>query len=383
MIVNASAGNLIYVQIQYRLGAFGFLSSAEIQNNGVANAGLLDQRAAIQWVQRNIRAFGGDPSKITINGGSAGGGSVSNQLILYGGETNPPFRAAIAEYPWWQPFHNNSVLEDQYRELLAASNWSNLACLRSLNTSALALATAATYLVAYNARPALYGYGDFYYGPVVDGYSIRDLPSNEFKQGHFSKVPLLTDREGYEGYIFSNKSETNVAEETVDLEAVFPYAKRSFFDRLYELYPPAAFNTTFFQRQTIFGDFIIDCPTYYMASSTSDYSLPTWKLIFDAGTETHGATGEFLYGLTSNNATLAAIMKDWFISFAVALDPNAHSYSGVKKPFWPDYNAGAYGNVTSSFRAMDVNYTMMGVKPDPDASPRCDFFHGQSYAVRN
>lgn len=73
MMVDQSMGNLIYVSIQYRLAAFGFLSSPEIRENGAANAGLLDQRAALGWVQRNIRAFGGDPSKVTIIGGSAGG----------------------------------------------------------------------------------------------------------------------------------------------------------------------------------------------------------------------------------------------------------------------------------------------------------------------
>ena len=99
-LVNQSRGDLIYVSIQYRLGAFGFLSSAEIRENGAANAGFLDQRAALMWVQRNIRAFGGDPAKVTIIGGSAGGGSVLNQMILYGGQANPPFRAAISERPW-------------------------------------------------------------------------------------------------------------------------------------------------------------------------------------------------------------------------------------------------------------------------------------------
>jgi hypothetical protein len=58
-LVNQTQGGLIYVSIQYRLGAFGFLSSVELRENGVANAGLLDQRAALMWVQRNIRAFGG------------------------------------------------------------------------------------------------------------------------------------------------------------------------------------------------------------------------------------------------------------------------------------------------------------------------------------
>lgn len=49
---------MMYVSIQYRLGMFGFLGGSEVADDGVLNAGLLDQRAAIEWVQRNIRAFG-------------------------------------------------------------------------------------------------------------------------------------------------------------------------------------------------------------------------------------------------------------------------------------------------------------------------------------
>ena len=81
-----------------------------------------------------------------------------------------------------------------------------------------------------------------------------------------------------------------------------------------------------------------------------------------------------------NNATLGYIIKDYFLSFATNLDPNARSFSGTSKPFWPQYTAGV-SNVT--FAVMDVNYTMMGVTEDFDASPQCDFFHGQSYVVRN
>lgn len=117
-MVNASNGNLIYVSIQYRLGLFGFLSGGQVAKDGNLNAGLLDQRAALDWVQRNIRAFGGDPAMVTVGdllelgisnasltksqiwGGSAGGGSVTAQMIAGGAYDQPPFSAAIAEYPW-------------------------------------------------------------------------------------------------------------------------------------------------------------------------------------------------------------------------------------------------------------------------------------------
>ncbi|KAI5239119.1 hypothetical protein E4T42_08797 [Aureobasidium subglaciale] len=74
--VSRSNGSLIFVSIQYRLGGYGFLSSDPIQEDGSANTRLLDQRTAIGWAQRNICAFGGDLSKTTIWGGSAGGGAI-------------------------------------------------------------------------------------------------------------------------------------------------------------------------------------------------------------------------------------------------------------------------------------------------------------------
>ncbi|KAL9094046.1 MAG: hypothetical protein Q9165_003716 [Trypethelium subeluteriae] len=391
--VNSSNGNLIWVSIQYRLSAYGFLSSEEVRDNGNANAGLLDQRSGLEWIQRHIAAFGGDPTRVTIWGNSAGGGSVMSQMILYGGVSNPPFRAVVAEYPWWQPFHNNSILEDQYQELLTASGCNDLTCLRGLSEDDLKNATQQTYTAGYvpESISSIYGYGDFYYGPSVDGSVILDLPSNEFKQGHFTQVPLLVDHDGYEGTYFSNQSEVGIALETADLNAVFPTATPEFFARLYELYPASDFNSTFYQRQTIYGDFIISCPTYYMATAVSGAGQPVYKLLMNAGTEQHGATQPFLLSVPgaddSNNATLGRILRDYFISFAVNLDPNQVSYSGTPKPTWPAYYAaaGAAGgnSSTGSLNILDVNYTMIGATPDFDADARCDFFHGQSYVVRN
>ncbi|MCJ1476292.1 hypothetical protein MMC13_004958 [Lambiella insularis] len=380
-LVNQSLGTLIHVSIQYRLGAYGFLAGPEVSENGVANAGLLDQRAALGWVQRHISKFGGDPSKVTLAGGSAGGGSVTHQMVMYGGVANPPFRAVMAEYPWWQSFHNESIQAAQYRLLLNSSGCSDLNCLRSLSSTDLGIATNATYTLGY--ADALYGYGDFFYGPVVDGTIIRDLPSNEFKQGHFAKVPLFTAREGYEGYIFSNQSETTTVEETTDFGTLFPYAKQSFFTRLYELYPSSAFNSTLFQRQQVFGDVLISCPTYYVATAVSDWGLPVYKLVFDAGNELHAALNPFVESVytlpTGNNATLASILRDYYVSFATALDPNANTYSGIARPAWPVYQQ----KTSSDFAVLNITYTTIGASPDPDASVQCDFLHGQSYVVRN
>lgn len=85
--MDRTAGNgFVFVSIQYRLGAFGFLSSEELARHGTPNVGLHDQRLAFQWVQDHISKFGGDPSKVTIAGESAGAGSVMLAAIANKGQ---------------------------------------------------------------------------------------------------------------------------------------------------------------------------------------------------------------------------------------------------------------------------------------------------------
>lgn len=85
LITRSQANNgegVVYVAINYRLGAFGWLSGSTLQENGTANAGLHDQRMALEWVQKNIHLFGGDPSRVTVLGQSAGAGSIMHQITV-------------------------------------------------------------------------------------------------------------------------------------------------------------------------------------------------------------------------------------------------------------------------------------------------------------
>ena len=251
-LVNHSGNALIAVSIQYRLDAYGFLGSERLMTEGgAANVGLQDQRLALKWVQENIETFGGDRNRVTIIGGSAGGGSVTAQMVMYGGVQKPPFRAAIVQLPWWQQYMRDEQLERQYDTLISLSNCSSLACLQAVPEDKLKSITQASYLKGY--AEGQYGYGTFYYGPYVDGTIIQNLPSREIKAGRYTKVPTLVDRDQYEGWVFSNMSMQTMEEQTRDLRIQFPYAPESFFDDLYELYPREEFNSTFWQRQTWFG----------------------------------------------------------------------------------------------------------------------------------
>jgi carboxylesterase type B len=288
------------------------------------------------------------------------------------------------EFPFWQQHLRDQQLERQYNYLLEASNCSNIYCLRSLSEDALAIATQATYVKAY--ADGAYGYGNFYYGPYVDGAVIQDLPSREFDAGHFTKVPLLVDHDGYEGVSFSNQSLKTLQEERTDLNTQFPYANDAFVQEIFELYASADFNASFWQRQQWFGDFSINCPTYYIASTLTSLNIPTYKMIFNAGMQTHAATGPFLADPSSlppgfpnpgYNATLAAMMKDWWISFALHLDPNAQSWSDAHKPKWPIYGVDS--------QIMSINYTESGNVSDLsfDKTDRCQFMWVNQEIVQN
>ncbi|KAG8680405.1 hypothetical protein FRC08_016317, partial [Ceratobasidium sp. 394] len=95
---SVSAGQpVIYVSFNYRLGFFGFPVGKQAADKNSMNLGLYDQRLAIEWVQKHIRCFGGDPTKITLFGESAGAISVSYQMLYRNGQINGAFRAAIMQ----------------------------------------------------------------------------------------------------------------------------------------------------------------------------------------------------------------------------------------------------------------------------------------------
>lgn len=82
---------------------------------------------------------------------------------------------------------------------------------------------------------------------------------------------------------------------------------------------------------------------------------------------------------TANNATISTILKNYYVSFATVLDPNANIYVDAAQPYWPTYKNGDNAN----FTVLDFTYTSIDTVEDFDVSPKCDFFHSQSYVVRN
>jgi carboxylesterase type B len=99
--IRTNDNSYVAVSIAYRLGAFGFLSSAEVAKCGIVNAGIHDMRFALHWVKDNVHLFGGDPEQVTIAGESAGGGSVMLLAMANGGtEGDALFKGLVPSSPY-------------------------------------------------------------------------------------------------------------------------------------------------------------------------------------------------------------------------------------------------------------------------------------------
>ena len=130
---------VVVVTINYRLGALGFLADAALASRPggpSGNYGLMDQQAALRWVQRNIRGFGGDPGDVTVFGESAGGLSVLSQLASPG--ARGLFQRAIVESGTYQLTQQPLVAAEAAGKAFAAKAGcatNTAACLRGLPVS--------------------------------------------------------------------------------------------------------------------------------------------------------------------------------------------------------------------------------------------------------
>ncbi|KAK0610973.1 carboxylesterase [Immersiella caudata] len=198
----------VAVAIQYRLGAFGFLSSAEVAKHGTVNAGVYDMHFALQWVQKYISRFGGDPDQVTITGESAGGGSVMLMAMANGGtEGTKLFRRGISSSPYYptQPEFDGGMPTDYYLQFArragcleadeaVPTDGSLFKCLEKTDTIALQNASAYT---SYAAKASQWAFI-----PVTDGKLIREQPTEQLLAGKVNGERMLAGANANEGRYF-------------------------------------------------------------------------------------------------------------------------------------------------------------------------------------
>ncbi|HNW58664.1 MAG TPA: carboxylesterase family protein [bacterium] len=193
---------IVTLTINYRLNIFGFYAHPELSSESSwkasGNYGLLDQNAALRWVQRNIKAFGGDPARVTIAGESAGSISVSAQMAsplsrnLIAGAIG---ESGAAIHPTLAPVLLAEA-EKQGLEFAQQAGFKSIAEMRALSTKAIFDA----YLKSRR----------FGFPAVLDGYFLPKSLPELFKEGAQAQVPLLAGWNSAEipGYAFTQGAYT-------------------------------------------------------------------------------------------------------------------------------------------------------------------------------
>nr|GAT60463.1 predicted protein [Mycena chlorophos] len=252
-LVEASVANgkpIVFVSMNYRLASFGFLGGAALADEGSLNLGIRDQRLALHWVQENIKKFGGDPTRVTIQGQSAGGMSVNTQVVAYSGRNDKLFHQAIVEsgsYPQSYANAKAATYQATFNRLLT-----NTTCSNTVNgTGAEQLACIRSSLSAEEFRATAVGATSLF----NDGDILATTsPFAGYRSGKWNRVAFLMGSNTDEGRSFAPLGANTTAEVTADLSRSVPNSKD--LDRLLELYPdePALgcpFNTGDFQLNPI------------------------------------------------------------------------------------------------------------------------------------
>lgn len=194
-------GDVVFVSLGYRLGALGYLDFREFSTPDRpfdVNLGLRDQIAALEWVQRNIASFGGDPSNVTLFGESAGADAVVTLMCTPAAQGL--FARAIAQSPPPATSNGTELARLWAREFLGLAGVSRTDAAQYL-TSAAPDALVRT-AVTLSARGADEVPGVRPFAPVTDGELLPTHPLDAFEKGTEHRVPLIIGTNAEEGRIF-------------------------------------------------------------------------------------------------------------------------------------------------------------------------------------
>ncbi|KAF4610977.1 hypothetical protein D9613_006503 [Agrocybe pediades] len=335
--------------------AYGFIAGKEVLEDGVSNIAIYDQREALKWVNRYIHAFGGDSSRVTINGGSAGGVSVVYQMLAFGGNNDGLFAAAFAQSGSFLSSSPTSRGQVYYDKLVKDADCEDssdtLGCLRNVPLD--------TLRGAVDKSPDIFSYrgGAIIWTPHVDGSILQDSPFNLVRDGKISKVPLVIGNMDDEGTNFAlqytNHTSDGHFEDWVH-KYWFPDAPRSSLGRLFELYPSTpAEGSPFgtgdsnqlypqFKRTAAFaGDAIFQSPRRYLVRKLAKKGEQ--KLWCYASTKLKDTP---IMGSFHGSDYATGFLDDPLIYFVNYHDPNVPADSALTGGMlaWPEYS-GAEGSL--------------------------------------
>lgn len=363
---------IVAVTVNYRLGVFGFFAHPELTKESPrrasGNYALLDQNAALKWVQQNIAAFGGDPQRVTIAGESAGSIAVSAQMasplsknLIAGaiGESGS-IMGALSAVPLAEAEQNGVKFASGITEGGAMS----LAQLRAMPAEQLLEAT---------AKPGLPRFS-----PTVDGNFFPKSPAEIFAAGEQARVPLLagsnTEESGY--FAVLGREKPTVENYRKALARLYPGKA----DEIFKLYPATNETEVMDAAQDLASDRFIAYSTWkWVDLATKTGGKPTYYYLYArprpamrpemgdaaaglAGGVVRGAQaqaanqrpkprgavhsaeieyalgnldGNKVYAWTPEDYAVSKVMQEYFANFIKTGNPN-----GAGLPNWPKFSEG-------------------------------------------
>ncbi|MBN3849321.1 carboxylesterase/lipase family protein [Paraburkholderia sp. Ac-20342] len=395
----AKENHFVLVTINYRLGGLGFFAHPALtaaNPSAATDFGLLDQQAAMKWVQANIAAFGGDPSNVTVFGQSAGGMSVTTHLASPSSAGLFQKAMVISNGPVRLDIPLASAEQQGVKDATAlgcpGTDSSVLDCLRKIPFATLRAGTHAST-------------GGSGWQPIIDGHFLVESTSDSFAAGRFNKMPIIFGGMHNErsllakNYASAPLTDANYATTVATLlNSVSPVTTPSDVE---QLYPSANFvNPTHAATEAV-GDYAWYCGTMTDAANLSKYSPSIWRYEFAEQNQAqiipdgsasypgpilpfygpwgnfHSADNPYWFSQfgsseqTASNLALSSTMRQYLQNFAAAGDPN-----GGTLPHWASVSAG--GGTGMQFATP--------IRPNVDitTSHHCDYWatkpaSGQSY----
>ncbi|XP_052542096.1 cholinesterase isoform X6 [Tympanuchus pallidicinctus] len=377
----ARVERVIVVSMNYRTGALGFLAlpgNKEVPGN----AGLFDQRLALQWVQENIASFGGNPKSVTIFGESAGSASVSYHILSP--KSHPLFTRAImqsgsANAPWTavpaSEARRRTVALAKQLQCPTSDETELILCLQDQDPKD--ILENEVYVVNY------FSLLHIYFCPTVDGDFLVDMPETLVENGIFKQTQILVGVNKDEGTSFlvygvpgfskDSDSLINKTQFEVALTLSFPQASQLAIESIIFQYTdweneqkPEHYRDA---MDDVIGDYHIICPVmefakkiaevgnnvffYFFEHRSSKLPWPEWMGVM------HGYEIEFVFGLplerrvnyTKAEEILSRSMLRYWASFAKTGNPNGTLINGTR---WPVFTSTEQKYLTLNTDASEV-----------------------------